>query len=68
MQYKRMMYLVETMPLIFLIGFIAVPKFFVLQTYPSEEGLALEIGITHRHIMPGMFFYHYVYCISIHKR
>jgi hypothetical protein len=43
MQYKGMMYLVATVPLIFLIGFIAVPEFFVLQSYPSAEGLALEI-------------------------
>jgi hypothetical protein len=49
-----MMYLVATVPLIFLIGFIAVPEFFVLQSYPSAEGLALEIGITHRYIMSGM--------------
>ena len=62
MQYKKMMYLVATVPLIFLIGFISVPEFFVLQSYPSAEGLALEIGITHRHIMPGMFFI--IICIA----
>ena len=56
MQYKRMMYLVATVPLIFLIGFITFPEFFVLQSYPSAEGLALEIGITHRYIISGMLF------------
>ena len=62
MQYKRMMYLVTTVPLIFLICFIAVPDFFVLQSYPSAEGLALEIGITHRYIMSGMLFI--IVCIA----
>ena len=66
MQYKRMMYLVATVPLIFLIGFIAVPEFFVLQSYPSAEGLALEIGITHRYIMSGMLFM--VVCIAFQSR
>jgi hypothetical protein len=62
MQYKGMMYLVATVPLIFFIGFIAVPEFFVLQSYPSAEGLALEIGITHRYIMSGMLFI--IVCIA----
>ena len=66
MQYKRMMYLVATVPLIFLIGFIAVPEFFVLQSYPSAEGLALEIGITHRYIMSGMLFI--IVCIAFQSR
>ena len=56
MPYKKMMSIVATVPLIFLIAFVAVPEFFVLQSYPSAEGLALEIGITHRYIMSGMFF------------
>jgi len=56
MPYKIMMYLVAVVPLIFLIAFFAVPEFFVLQSYPSAEGLALEIGITHRYIMSGMLF------------
>ena len=34
----------------------AVAEFFVLQSYPSAEGLALEIGITHRYDMAGMLF------------
>ena len=66
MQYKRMMYLVATVPLIFLIGFIAVPEFFVLQSYPSAEGLALEIGITHRYVMSGMLFI--IVCIAFQSR
>ena len=56
MPYKKMMSIVATVPLIFLIAFVAVPEFFVLQSYPSAEGLALAIGITHRYIMSGMLF------------
>jgi len=56
MPYKTMMSIVATVPLIFLIAFVAVPEFFVLQSYPSAKGLALEIGITHRYIMSGMLF------------
>ena len=56
MPYKKMMSIAATVPLIFLIAFVAVPAFFVLQSYPSAEGLALEIGITHRYIMSGMLF------------
>ena len=56
MPYKRMMYIAAAVPLLFLIGFIAVPDFFVLQSYPSAKGLALEIGITHRYLMSGMLF------------
>ena len=56
MPFKKMMSIAATVPLIFLIAFVAVPEFFVLQSYPSAEGLALEIGITHRYIMSGMLF------------
>jgi hypothetical protein len=56
MPYKKMMSIAATVPLIFLIAFVAVPEFFVLQSYPSAEGLSLEIGITHRYIMSGMLF------------
>ena len=56
MTYKIMMSIVAIVPLIFLIAFVAVPEFFVLQSYPSAKGLALEIGITHRYIMSGMLF------------
>ena len=56
MPYKIMMYLAAAVPLIFLIAFLAVPEFFILQSYPSAEGLGLEIGITQRYIMAGMLF------------
>ena len=51
-----MMSIVAAVPLIFLIAFVAVPQFFILQSYPNAEGLGLEIGITHRYIMAGMLF------------
>jgi len=66
MPYKKMMSIAATVPLIFLIAFVAVPEFFVLQSYPSAEGLALEIGITHRYIMSGMLFM--VVCFSFLSR
>ena len=66
MPYKIMMSIVATVPLIFLIAFVAVPEFFVLQSYPSAEGLALEIGITHRYIMSGMLFI--VACFAFQSR
>jgi len=66
MPYKIMMSIVATVPLIFLIAFVAVPEFFVLQSYPSAEGLALEIGITHRYDMAGMLFM--VVCFAFQSR
>ena len=66
MPYKIMMSIVATVPLIFLIAFVAVPEFFVLQSYPNAEGLALEIGITHRYIMSGMLFM--VVCFAFQSR
>ena len=66
MPYKIMMSVVASVPLIFLTGFVAVPEFFVLQSYPSAEGLALEIGITHRYIMAGMLFI--VACFAFQSR
>tara|TARA_B100000029_G_scaffold199359_1_gene197735 strand:+ start:454 stop:834 length:381 start_codon:yes stop_codon:yes gene_type:complete len=62
MPYKNMMYIAAAVPLLFLIGFIAVPDFFVLQSYPAAKGLALEIGITHRYLMAGMLFI--IVCIA----
>ena len=56
MPYKIMMTVASIVPLIFLIAFVAVPEFFILQSYPNAEGLGLEIGITHRYIMAGMLF------------
>ena len=66
MPYKIMMSILAAVPLIFLTGFVAVPEFFVLQSYPSAEGLALEIGITHRYIMAGMLFM--VACFAFQSR
>jgi len=66
MPYKKMMSIVATVPLIFLIAFVAIPEFFVLQWYPSAEGLALEIGITHRYDMAGMLFM--VACFAFQSR
>ena len=56
MPYKIMMSIVAIVPLIFLLVFAAIPEFFVLNSYPSAEGLALEIGITSRYVMSGMLF------------
>jgi len=66
MPYKMMMSLVAAVPLVFLISFLAVPEFFILQAYPSAEGLGLEIGITHRYIMSGMLFI--VVCFAFQSR
>ena len=66
MPYKIMMSIVATVPLIFLIAFVAVPEFFVLQWYPSAEGLALEIAITHRYDMAGLLFM--VVCFAFQSR
>ena len=66
MPYKIMMSIAATVPLIFLIAFLAVPEFFILQSYPNAEGLGLEIGITHRYIMAGMLFM--VVCFAFQSR
>ena len=66
MPYKMMMSLVAAVPLVFLIAFLAVPEFFILQAYPSAEGLGLEIGITHRYIMSGMLFI--IVCLAFQSR
>jgi len=66
MPYKRMMFIAATVPLIFLLAFVAIPEFFVLKSYPSAEGLALEIGITYRYVMSGMLFI--VVCIAFQSR
>ena len=66
MPYKIMMSIVCIVPLIFSLAFVAIPEFFVLQWYPSAEGLALEIGITHRYIMSGMLFI--VVCLAFQSR
>ena len=56
MQFKKMLMIAAAVPMIFLVAFLVVPEFFVLGSYPNAEGLALEIGITHRYIMAGMLF------------
>ena len=66
MPYKIMMTVASIVPLIFLIAFLAVPQFFVLQSYPNAEGLGLEIGISHRYIMAGMLFI--VVCLLFQSR
>jgi len=66
MPYKMMMSLVAAVPLVFLIAFLAVPEFFILKSYPSAEGLGLEIGITQRYVMSGMLFM--VVCIAFQSR
>ena len=66
MPYKIMMSVAAIVPLIFLLAFVAIPEFFVLKSYPSAEGLALEIGITYRYIMSGMLFM--VVCIAFQSR
>ena len=66
MQYKIMMSVAAAVPLIFAVAFLAVPHFFILESYPNAEGLALEIGITHRYVMSGMLFM--VVCIAFQSR
>ena len=61
-----MMSIVCIVPLIFSLAFVAIPEFFVLQWYPSAEGLALEIGITQRYVMAGMLFI--VLCLLFQSR
>ena len=56
MQFKKMLMIAAAVPMIFLVAFLVVPEFFVLGSYPNAEGLALEIGITHRYIMAGMLY------------
>ena len=54
MPYKIMMSVACIVPLLFSIAFLVVPQFFILESYPNAEGLALEIGITQRYVMAGM--------------
>jgi len=56
MPYKIMMSVAAVVPLIFSLAFLVVPQFFILESYPNAEGLALEIGITQRYVMAGMLF------------
>ena len=56
MPYKIMMSLAAAVPLLFSVAFLVVPHFFILESYPNAEGLAMEIGITQRYVMAGMLF------------
>ena len=56
MPYKIMMSVAAIVPLIFSLAFVAIPDFFILESYPNAEGLAMEIGITQRYVMAGMLF------------
>ena len=66
MPYKIMMSVAAKVPLLFLIAFLVVPQFFILESYPNAEGLALEIGITQRYVMAGMLFI--VVCLLFQSR
>ena len=66
MSYKIMMSVAAIVPLIFSLAFVAIPEFFILESYPNAEGLALEIGITHRYVMAGMLFI--VLCLLFQSR
>ena len=66
MPYKIMMSVAAIVPLIFSIAFLVVPQFFILESYPNAEGLALEIGITQRYVMAGMLFI--VVCLLFQSR
>ena len=56
MPYKIMMTVAAAVPLLFAVAFLVVPHFFILESYPNAEGLAMEIGITQRYVMAGMLF------------
>ena len=66
MPYKIMMSVAAAVPLIFAVAFLVVPHFFILESYPNAEGLALEIGITQRYVMSGMLFM--TACIAFQSR
>ena len=66
MPYKIMMSVAAAVPLLFAVAFLVVPHFFILESYPNAEGLALEIGITQRYAMAGMLFM--TACITFQSR
>ena len=66
MPYKIMMSVAAAVPLIFAVAFLVVPHFFILESYPNAEGLALEVGITQRYVMAGMLFM--VVCLAFQSR
>ena len=68
MPYKIMMSIVATVPLIFLIAFVAVPEFFILQSYPECRRVSFgnrnnsSVHYVWYAILSGC-----VFCISIQK-
>jgi len=66
MPYKIMMSVAAIVPLIFSLAFVAIPEFYILESYPNAEGLALELGITQRYVMSGMLFM--VACLAFQSR
>ena len=66
MPYKIMMSVAAAVPLLFSVAFLVVPQFFILESYPNAEGLAMEIGITQRYVMAGMLFI--VVCLLFQSR
>ena len=66
MPYKTMISIATIVPLLFSLAFLAIPHFFILESYPNAEGLALEIGITQRYVMAGMLFM--VVCLAFQSR
>ena len=66
MPYKIMMSVACIVPLLFSIAFLVVPQFFILESYPNAEGLAMELGITQRYVMAGMLFM--VACLAFQSR
>jgi uncharacterized membrane protein len=66
MPYKTMITVAAAIPLVFALAFTAMPKFFVLGTFPGAEGLALEVGIYYRYVMAVMIFM--VACITFQTR
>jgi len=66
MPYKIMMSVAAIVPLIFSLAFVAIPEFFILESYPNAVGLALVIGFSHRFVMAGMLFI--VVCLLFQSR
>ena len=66
MPYKIMMSIACIVPLLFSVAFLVIPQFFILESYPNAEGLAMEIGITQRYVMAGMLFM--TACIAFQSR
>jgi len=61
-----MMSVAAIVPLLFSVAFLFVPHFFIKESYPNAEGLALDLGITQRYVMSGMLFM--VACLAFQSR